>query len=190
MIARLADRLVGSQLKNKRIPEADAAIYRYGYILMMETMINILISVFIGIVFHALREVIWFLLIFVPLRSYAGGYHMDRAWKCIIATNVMIAGVTLTAVYALHTVPLLVWFAAEAVSCIVICALAPIDTKAKPLDDGEKKVYRRKTWLICGAEALIHTALLLLGMERPACVGIMAHAALVVSLTLEKWNKG
>ena len=190
MIAQLADMMVSSQLKNKRISEADKAIYRYGYILMMETIINILISVLIGIVFHVLTEVIWLLLIFVPLRSYAGGYHMDRAWKCIIATNVLIAGITLTAVYAVHTVPLLPWLAVEAVSCIVICALAPIDTKAKPLDDVEKKVYRRKTWLICGAEALIHIAVLLLGMEKLACVGIMAHAALVVSLTLEKWNKG
>lgn len=190
MIAQLADMMVSSQLKNKRISEADKAIYRYGYILIMEMMVNILISVLIGVLFHVLAEVIWFLMIFVPLRSYAGGYHMNRAWKCIIATNVMIAGITLTAVYIIHTVPVFPWLVAEALSCAAICVLAPVDTKAKPLDDGEKKVYRRKTWLICAVEALIHTVVLLLGMERLAYVGIMAHAALVVSLTLEKWNKG
>lgn len=189
MIAHLADLMVENQLLHKRISDADKAIYRYGYILMMETMINILISVLVGILFQVLAEVLWFLMIFVPLRSYAGGYHMNRAWKCIVVTNAMIAGITLTAGYLIHTVSPFLCLGMEILGGVIICVLAPVDTEAKPLDEGEKKIYRRKTWLICAGEALLDAAMLFLGMESLACVGIMAHMALVMSLALEKWNQ-
>ncbi|MBP3544410.1 MAG: accessory gene regulator B family protein, partial [Lachnospiraceae bacterium] len=160
MIEKIADTLVGKQLEQKRIQESDVAIYRYGYVLMLEVLTNILISVLIGIIFSTLAEVIFFLVIFVPLRSYAGGYHMNRAWKCIIATNVIIAVITLYGKY-MPTIPeSFLWLALEGIGSVIICSLAPVDTPAKPLDEDEKIVYKRKACQICMAEILLNVVLL------------------------------
>lgn len=189
MIEKIADALVGKQLEQKRIQESEKAIYRYGYVLMMEILTNILISVIIGIIFSTLAEVILFLMIFVPLRSYAGGYHMNRAWKCIIVTNVIIAVITVLGKYMLIMPGNWFWLVLEGVSSVVICALAPVDTPAKPLDQDEKIVYKRKTCQICVAEILLNV-ILLFSTRHMAYVGIMAHAALVISLVLEKMRQG
>ncbi len=188
MIEKIADALVGKQLEQKRIQESEVAIYRYGYVLMLEVLTNILISVLIGIICSTLAEVIFFLVIFVPLRSYAGGYHMNRAWKCIIATNVIIAVITLFGKYMPAIPESFLWLVLEGISSVIICSLAPVDTPAKPLDKDEKIVYKRKACQICMAEILLNVVLLIFA-KRIACVGIMAHAALVVSLVLERMRQ-
>ncbi len=189
MIAYLAGLIADKQIGKGRIAGYDRAIYQYGYILLIETGINIFISVVLGVICHTLPEVLIFLLFFVPVRSYAGGWHMAHAWQCILVTNVTIWLVTLGAVFFSRCFTGGFWLAADMLACAVICILSPIDTEAKPLEEEEKIIFRKKARMICLCELIVNFILFFLSWNRLLCVTSLSHSILVLSLLLEKNNK-
>ncbi len=190
MIERLAGLITDKQIEKGNIEEKDRAVYQYGYILMAEVFINVMISVIIGILFHTLIEVIVLLLVFIPLRSYAGGYHMAHAWQCIIMTNILVLLITVCSGYLADCVPAGMWIVPDILAGSVIWYLSPVDTAAKPLDEEEKIIFRKKARFICTAEICLNIFMLLCGWKRLVCVAVMSHCALVLSLVLEKKLNG
>jgi len=186
MLERIAVRITERQFRDGKISEIEKRIYQYGYILMMEVAINILISIIIGIVCHRLLEVILFLAMFVPLRSYAGGYHLKKTWHCIIATNAVVLAVVLSAGAVAQFMPIAVLIALDIISGAIICALSPIDTEAKPLDAEERRLFRQKAMKICVLELLVDVVLLTAGFKRVAVIGVLSHVVLVVMLGMAK----
>ena len=47
----------------------------YGLEIMISSVVTLLILSFIGAYFHCIRETILFMILYCPLRQYAGGYH-------------------------------------------------------------------------------------------------------------------
>lgn len=60
MIQKIVDTLVNKQLQNYEIADEDEKIYRYGYVLLCEVFLNLVIALVIGIVFLKTKEVIFF----------------------------------------------------------------------------------------------------------------------------------
>lgn len=91
MIDDLAKTVVEKEIQQGRISKEEIDLYVYGYILLIETSIRITLSFCIGLLFSSLAEVILFSALFIPLRSFGGGVHAERAWQCILlSTGVMI----------------------------------------------------------------------------------------------------
>lgn len=78
MILRVVDFILDRQLKNGMISGEDTSVYRYGYTLVLEVMINIIIAIIIGLISGELVSVALFMVMFIPLRSYCGGYHASK----------------------------------------------------------------------------------------------------------------
>ena len=81
MIKALVNGIVELQLQLQILHENEIEIYYYGYTLFFELLINIAISLIIGILMGNIAELIFFLCTFIPLRSFCGGYHADERWK-------------------------------------------------------------------------------------------------------------
>ena len=92
MIARLARVFVEFQVSIGLIKEEDANIYQYGYTVMVEMALSIVISICLGVWLGQVRDILFFLCMFLPLRSYCGGYHADKAWKCMLLSNAAAIG--------------------------------------------------------------------------------------------------
>jgi accessory gene regulator B len=56
----------------------DNELYEYGLHQSFILLANIFTTILVGWIFNMMIESIIFLLAFVPLRSYAGGYHAKR----------------------------------------------------------------------------------------------------------------
>ena len=96
----LSRRFVEFMLENKIIPEQDKEIYRFGFVLMLRIILNVLTLLFIGTCFNMIVESITFLICSLMLRSYSGGFHSDN--------------------------------------------------KNKPLEEIERKIYRKRLWgIVC-----------------------------------------
>ena len=78
MIQRIVDVLLSKQSQNHILTEEDEKIYRYGYTLLCEVFLNFIIALIIGIVFSRIKEVIFFLCMYIPLRSFCGGWHANE----------------------------------------------------------------------------------------------------------------
>lgn len=85
---------------------------------------------------------------YIPLRSFCGGWHADKIWKCTVISNVIL----LLQVYGLENllshlsikVMLFIFF----LNMICIFFMAPIETKMKKISREEKQIYRRRIKLI------------------------------------------
>lgn len=186
MIEHFAGLITDKQIEKGNIAEKDRAVYQYGYILMTEVFINVAVSVLIGLLCHTLPEVIVLLLVFIPLRSYAGGYHMAHAWQCIIMTNVLILLMTACSGYLAGCIAAPTWIVLDILAGAAIWLLSPVDTAAKPLDQEERTVFRKKARIICVAEVCLNIIMMWWGLKQFACVAVLSHCALVLSLVLEK----
>lgn len=148
MIEKIVDVLVNKQSQNSVMTSDDEKIYRYGYVLLCEVFFNLVIALTIGIVFSKTKEVLFFLGMYIPLRSFCGGWHADKIWKCTVISNAIV----LLQVYGLEnlsshlsiTVMLFVFF----LNMICIFFMAPVETEMKKISQEEKQIYRRRIKLI------------------------------------------
>ena len=99
MVDGFIDKIVDVQVEKGTILEQDIKIYKYGYLLLYELFLNIVIAVVIGLVTNRLGELLIFLLLYVPLRSFCGGWHADKLWKCTIYSNLMLILLCVTLSY-------------------------------------------------------------------------------------------
>lgn len=90
MIEKLVDKIISKQLEENTISTEDINIYRYGYILVYEVFVNIIVAAIIAGISGEWLLVTLFLVIYIPLRSFCGGWHADKFWKCTIYSNVII----------------------------------------------------------------------------------------------------
>lgn len=128
-------------------------IYKYGINQMFNMLLNIATFLAIGLFFHMEFETVIYTAAYIPLRIYAGGFHAKTPLKCWIISAIMLMSVLLVMKYAyweIYIYDILVF-----ISTITICFFSPVEDKNKPLDEIEKKVYKRKCILILAVELLI-----------------------------------
>lgn len=139
----ITDLIVQFMLKHSVIEAEDAEIYKFGFNQLIFISINLITTVIIGILFSMLFESIIFLVSYMVVRVYAGGYHAKTQFRCYIISSFFI-------VLALLGVRYINWegFAsiiAITIAAMIIFKLSPVETKNKPLDDIETKIYKTKS---------------------------------------------
>lgn len=153
MIEQLAGKLTVRQIERGVIDESQKALYKYGYIVLSEMSINILLTFMIGILSGKMSLVIFFSLMFIPLRSYCGGWHAPKDWMFMLFS----LGTLLLVVF-LEQFPFLsigaVCFV-ELISFVVVLCLAPMDSDTKRLDERERKTFRNISRIILVLEFLL-----------------------------------
>ncbi|TCL57586.1 accessory gene regulator B [Kineothrix alysoides] len=183
MILKVVHCILNKQIENGMISEEDTSVYQYGYTLVLEVMINIIIAIIIGLISRELTSVALFLMMFIPLRSYCGGYHASEGWICIILSNIIVAAIVLVA-KGFHLVmgymPVLI---IEVICAVVILLLAPIQSDAKKLSDKEKQAYKKYIRFILIIELFLALIFFcFFEMNKFGLVIVMAHVVQAVSL--------
>lgn len=190
MIEKLVDLIINKQLKDKILTSEDEKIYRYGYILLFEVFLNTVIAFTIGIIFSELNIVMFFFLMYVPLRSFCGGWHADKIWKCTIISNVIIALQLLGKRFILHhmTTETLIGFYVICLLCILF--IAPLDTVAKKIDKNERHLYKIRIRWIATVQTFIFIIFILFDVNEFAfslmSVYVVQNIMLLLELTKKK----
>lgn len=186
MIDRWAEAFAEFQLKHGNIQQEDISVYRYGYTLMLEVIVNVGISIFLGIIFKSLKEVIFFLCMFIPLRSFSGGYHADKAWKCFILSNLAVAGVAVTSKLMILNAPLrLAENIIITIAALVIGALSPVDSQNRKLNISERKKYKHCTCIVIAAELLLEIVFYSMKMAVYYHIILMVYIIQFFSLAID-----
>ncbi len=136
---------------SKGLQEDDKDIYLFGVYQGAILLLNICTALIIGVALNMLLEIVIYLICFLPLRIFAGGYHAKTQLRCYIMSS-------FTTVIILLVIQFLqqqesIWeFLSYFVSFGVIWRYAPVADANKPLLEKEKVNYRKK----------VHKVLLLL----------------------------
>lgn len=144
--AKITDKLIGLNTINSE----DREIYEFGIQHIFITLLNISTVILIGFLTNSFKEAVVFILAFIPLRIFAGGFHFSTPFRCYVFSSCFVAVVLLAMRY--FSVPLLIYCLLYCISGIIILAFSPVEDRNKPLDQLEKKVYRKRTIIIFGLE--------------------------------------
>lgn len=183
MITSLAQYIADFLLKNDIIISEKLDIYIYGFEIMISSIISILIGLLLGIAFSQLFECTLFLIVFILMRSYSGGYHANTYLKCnvIFAANIFIAMLVLRLNFV-YT------FYLHIIICAVCLALlirfSPIKNKYKPLTYKECKKHKITSVIIEICFALISSVLCFKATKYSIVID-MALLSVAVSMIIE-----
>ena len=153
MLERLSEKFAGKLIKAGIISETDADVYIYGFFQTIMMLLNVMTTLLLGILFKLLVPCILLNLAYIPIRTNAGGHHASSPFKCYINSAIIIT--ILLSIIKWVTFHTLLSIAILIVSSAVILILAPVETENNPLDDDEKRVYKKRTIFILGIEIIV-----------------------------------
>lgn len=155
MIQRLSKNIVNWQIKKNILTNEQRILYQYGYEILINQIVNILIAILIADMMHAPLTVFVFLVSYIPLRSYCGGSHARTHGGCTFVSALLILIVCFCE-KAVNPAKAFVFSPISfAISGIVVFLLAPVADKNKPLDEAETIRYRKRSRYIWLMEAVL-----------------------------------
>lgn len=150
MFHNVSDKLTKTLIENATISEDDYEIYRYGIQQGLTIIMNLATTMLIGVVCKMIWQSWVFTVAYIPLRSFAGGYHARTPFRCYIFSSALILAVLLAMKNVLFTV--FVCGIMLSISSFIIILLAPVEDQNKPLDEKEQIIYRKKALMILAFE--------------------------------------
>lgn len=177
MITGLANIIADFFVSRQWVEADERDTYQYGCEVILASLVNVIIVVLCGLLFHELAYISAFYLVFLLLRRYCGGYHAKTHLKCntIFTANIVFV---LLILKNYNFVSSRFVFLAVFVSCLVVWILSPIINKNKPLTEEEANKYRKISFIISLVVAV--TALMLVAVNMKISV-MLSMALLSVS---------
>lgn len=182
MFRRLGNRICTALIGVGIIDPKDADLYLYGINQVLAIGANIVTTVLIGIGFGMVWESLFFLLMYIPLRTSAGGFHASTPLRCYVASSALIAMV----------LAVLRWLPFRFVSslvgllagCVVVWLFAPVADQNRPFTSLEKSCFCRRSRGILLAEAVFALFFVFIGTEKIAGCIILSVVVSGVMLLL------
>ncbi|MCR6545868.1 accessory gene regulator ArgB-like protein [Dehalobacterium formicoaceticum] len=175
MSANFLDKVIDQFVEGNIINRDDKELYLYGLKQGLIMLANIITMIMIGLIFGMVWQSIVFMVAYLPLRSYAGGYHAKTQIQCYLFSIVLIIAVLFAIKFISWTS--LVCFSLAVVAGIIIFILAPLEDSNKPLDDIERAVYKKRTRIILGAEFCMLLVMLILDANQISnCISVSFSA--------------
>lgn len=184
MFAKIAERITENMEDNHIIKHDDRELYVYGFNQGLNILLNLITTLVVGVLFHNILELAIFIAAYIPLRSFAGGYHAKTPVRCYIFSIILILAFSLVMKYVHFTI--FICSIMIVVSSAVILCLAPVEDKNKPLDKEEQRVYRKRTYLIWAIELVALIICRCLQQIAPAVCLAMTFLVMAVMLILGK----
>lgn len=129
-------------------------LYSYGISLLLKKIVHTVIILVIGAISGMFWCMLVFLLSYIAIREYSGGYHAKTRIGCCTCT--VIVTISVVVMFNLFPEPDSIYFQILLLICaILIWFLSPQDTDNKPLEVEERYVYRKKTRKLLTISAII-----------------------------------
>lgn len=182
MATRISECITQKLIAASVIEEGDRELYSYGFFLLVTRLFFFAITVLAGILMDIPGESILFYIMFLLLRSYAGGAHARTERTCTVLTTCSLTasvfGIRLLKFSQSKLVPLIML----AVGTLCVFAFSPLDTAEKPLDKQDRRHYRRVSLAIVCIHLLL--AVYACAAARPGVLGAVAFSMLMESILL------
>ncbi len=117
----------------------NAGIYEYGLSLLVYSTINLATVLLIGAFLHCIWESLCYVVCFLVLRKFTGGYHARSPVACyFFSTFLFGASIFFARFYTVNVY----MFAVVLVLALFCGCIVPVETENKTLSVQEMKVYR------------------------------------------------
>lgn len=170
-------------VQNKVISVEEKELFIFGLQQGLIMILNVISSIIVGYLFGMVWQSIVFLAMYIPLRSYVGGYHARTQLRCYLFSMVLISLV-------LWGIKLIPWtsFICMVVSMVmgvIIFLFAPRADENKPLDEIETVVFRKRARGIYLVQELLLVIFLIFGWIDIAACFTMTFVAMAFMIFLD-----
>lgn len=178
MLNTVAKRLT-KHLINSGIVSSDLNdIYIYGFEVLISSLLSTLLILIAGAALGRFIETICFLIVFIGLRSFTGGFHANTYWLCTTLTLSIYGAVMLLSINIV--IPNIVYWLLFPVGMIILLLKAPVRNPNKYLTD--KEAMRHKLVSVILFIAMMFVGSLLL--NRSAVISGIIYYTLIADLVL------
>lgn len=192
MIEKLSRTLVGYLLKENVIEnnEDDIEYYQYGLEITISSLLNVALILILGIAFGSIVESIIFLVLFIPIRQFTGGFHAGSYLRCnlsfCVCFTVLISAYWLTCDIITTYIAILI----ASVCTLVIFARCPIENPNKPISDKRKLFHRITATVMSAVYSSVGIALLSFENKYGALVlyTLLLVTVLIIIAIFKEWR--
>lgn len=165
-------------MENDAIDSSDGELYEYAIYSMLITISPLLLVLLIGIGMGTIVESVIFILPFMCIRKFSGGYHAKSAGVCFISSCMILVFCMWLATHLEYNI----WITViTTVGVVSLSINSPIDSENKRLDDLEKRQYKKITVIFSIVFYVIHLICIFLGKCQVAnclAMGILLTSSL------------
>ncbi len=163
MIKKLSQRILQYLLHSGVIEDTndEKEYYQYGIEITISSILNIILILGIGLLTWNILESMIFLLLFIPIRQFTGGFHASTYFKCNLSFCIVFSLILIlynfTGVLNTYS-SILITF----ICILLIIAECPIENKNKPIPEERKKFHKIMAALlstIYGIVGIVFTAI-------------------------------
>lgn len=133
----LSKKITDYIMKADVISKESYDIYQYGFQLGLEILSYFIVTFGIGLYLHMIPEFIVFMSIFMLLRTYIGGVHLDTFAGCFVCSVTVQTSVLLIEKHYTFILPI-AWLIIVSGSILILIA-APVENINRELDMDEKR---------------------------------------------------
>ena len=137
--------IINKLLKDNLITKQNQDLYLYGLNGFILLFVNLLTSLLLGYFTNHLLEIIMFLILLIPLRSNAGGFHTKKKLTCYCFSNLMLLAIVYIPNLIISKTAYGIIAILFVLSNLLILCLAPIPNFNRIFDPSEKIVFKRRT---------------------------------------------
>lgn len=187
MITKLASLIFQKLKKDGAVEESLSEAYLYGIEVGLANLFGLLLALGIGLIAGRFVVTLFFLLCFVPLRRFSGGFHAQKFWHCSVLTTVVIILALILQQYLV--IPEWAAITVFAMAAILVFYLAPIENANKRLDGAERKRYKWTAFIILMLEAAT-AVLMYYYVPRIYCTVVIAVFFTILLMVFDLLKKG
>lgn len=164
MINQFSTIILEYLLKNKVIEDSDneKQYYQYGIEITISSILNIALIFLVGIIFKSMFESALFLLLFIPIRQFTGGFHAETYLKCNLLFCSLFIVVLLVSRISFQNLSTYIVILISFICVSLIWYMCPVEHINKPIPNERKKQHKFMAAMlgtIYGAIAIVLTAI-------------------------------
>ena len=122
-------------------------VFDYGFSIFMTYLKYLIVLIPLSFLLHFQKQLIVFLILFIPLRRYIGGYHMKTMAACFIGSVILALSICIISLY-MGKINLLFHALVFVICFIFTLKYGVIDHKNKKISEKEKKEYQKRAVMI------------------------------------------
>ena len=176
---QLSEKITDYIVKSGAISEESYAIYQYGFQIGLEMGSCFLVSLGIALYLHMIPQFFVFTGVFMLLRTYAGGLHLNSYLGCFICSTA-VQTITLL-INSQYAIVFPVAWGIILISTALILKNAPVENINKELDVEGKKYCKEVTMKILAGVLIFSIGCTAVGLE--SMVSLISMTMLIISIS-------
>jgi len=181
----LSDIITDFFIKNGSVTEDERPIYKYGAEVLISTITGIVSILLLGVIFGYFLDSVIFLLGFITIRIFTGGYHATTYIKCNLTFILCFTAVILLNRFLPERFEFSISVILLIIALTVIIIWSPIENKHKPLYGNEKTRYKKISIIMSFIWSGISVGLYFAGMNISKFISITLFS-IAVLMAVEK----